>query len=103
MFGSPIETTYLEILKDIILDGNFLHTYEDEIDTTIPKLLQNKKSSNELKNMTYLQFAEFLREKDIYKLDDMKNHIIRAFEKQLDKFIKNKLDDTSSKKESINL
>ena len=103
LFGSPIETTYLEILKDIILDGNFLHTYEDEIDTTIPKLLQNKKSSNELKNMTYLQFAEFLREKDIYKLDDMKNHIIRAFEKQLDKFIKNKLDDTSSKKESSNL
>lgn len=98
LFGAPIETTYLEILKDIILDGNFLYTYEKEIDTTMQELLQDKKSSKELKNMSYFQFVEFLKENNIYKLDDMKNHIIRAFEKQLDKFIKNKFDGNTSSK-----
>ena len=98
LFGAPIETTYLEILKDIILDGNFLYTYEKEIDTNMQELLQVKKSSKELENMSYFQFVEFLKENNIYKLDDMKNHIIRAFEKQLDKFIKNKFDGNTSSK-----
>ncbi len=98
LFGAPIETTYLKLLKDIILDDNFLYTYEKEIDTTMQELLQAKKSSKELENMSYLQFVEFLKENNIYKLDDMKNHIIRAFEKQLDKFIKNKFDSNTSSK-----
>lgn len=95
LFGAPIDTTYLEILRDIILENRFLLTYEKEIDTTMQEILSDKKSANDLKEMSYLQFEQFLKENDIYKLDDMKNHIVRAFERQLDSFLKNKFDSTS--------
>ena len=95
LFGAPIDTTYLEILRDIILENRFLLTYEKEIDTTMQELLSDKKSANGLKEMSYLQFEQFLKENDIYKLDDMKNHIVRAFERQLDSFLKNKFDSAS--------
>ena len=95
LFGAPIDTTYLEILRDIILENKFLLIYEKEIDTTMQEILSDKKSANDLKEMSYLQFEQFLKENDIYKLDDMKNHIVRAFERQLDSFLKNKFDSTS--------
>ena len=95
LFGAPIDTTYLEILRDIILENKFLLIYEKEIDTTMQEILSDKKSANDLKEMSYLQFEQFLKENDIYKLDDMKNYIVRAFERQLDSFLKNKFDSTS--------
>ena len=95
LFGAPIDTTYLEILRDIILENKFLIKYEKEIDTTMQEILSDKRSANDLKEMSYLQFEQFLKENDIYKLDDMKNHIVRAFERQLDSFLKNKFDSAS--------
>ena len=95
LFGAPIDTTYLEILRDIILENKFLLIYEKEIDTTMQEILSDKRSANDLKEMSYLQFEQFLKENDIYKLDDMKNHIVRAFERQLDSFLKNKFDSAS--------
>ena len=97
LFGSPIETTYLEILKDLILDGDFLHSYENEIDTNLSKLLKDKNSSDELKNMSYVQFLQFLKDKNIYTIEDMKNTITRSLEKHFDKYLKNKFDNDASK------
>ena len=58
----------------------------------IRKLLQDKNSDDTLKNMSYKEFLAFLNDKGVYELDDMKTNIIRAFEKQLDNFIKSKFD-----------
>lgn len=92
LFGDPIQNTYFDILNDIINENNFLTKYENEIDTTISKLLQDKNSDTTLKNMSYKEFLTFLNDKGVYELDDMKTNIIRAFEKQLDNFIKSKFD-----------
>ena len=90
LFGGPIQNTYFDILNDIIYENDFLTKYENEIDTTISKLLQDKNSDDTLKNMSYKEFLAFLNDKGVYELDDMKTNIIRAFEKQLDNFIKSK-------------
>ena len=90
LFGGPFQNTYFDILNDIIYENDFLTKYENEIDTTISKLLQDKNSDDTLKNMSYKEFLAFLNDKGVYELDDMKTNIIRAFEKQLDNFIKSK-------------
>ena len=92
LFGGPFQNTYFDILNDIIYENDFLTKYENEIDTTISKLLQDKNSDDTLKNMSYKEFLAFLNDKGVYELDDMKTNIIRAFEKQLDNFIKSKFD-----------
>lgn len=92
LFGGPIQNTYFDILNDIIYENDFLTKYENEIDTTMSELLKDKNSSDILKNMSYKEYSDFLKDKSIYKLDDMKTHIIRAFEKQLDSFIKSKFE-----------
>lgn len=92
LFGEPVPSTYFDILNDFVLEDTFLTTYENEIDTNMNKLLKDKNSNEELQAMSYRDFIKFLNEKGIYDLDNMKTNIIRAFEKQLDNFIKSKFD-----------
>lgn len=87
LFGSSIETTYIKILRDFIINADFLSTYQTEIDETLGSLLHDKNSDNELKNISYDDYIALLHKNKIYKLDDMKNRIIRGFERQLDNFI----------------
>lgn len=96
LFGSSIETTYIKILEDFILNGNFLSVYESEIDGTLGPLLHDKNSSDELKNISYDDYIKLLHQNKIYTLDNIKNRIIRAFERQLDDFIQEQFDNDIS-------
>lgn len=96
LFGASIETTYIKILKDFILNTDFLSTYETEIDRTLCPLLHDKNSSDEFKNIPYDDYITLLHKNKIYTLDDMKSRTIRAFERQLDDFIQEQFDNDIS-------